>query len=958
MAPGLPACDDRLVGGTLVGREVELHRLAEAAVTAAGGEPRCVLVTGEAGIGKTRLVAEAVAGLAEALVLTGRAVDMSTGEIPFGVLADTLRDLVRAAGPEALTAVERDVLSPLLPGASPSDRVERVQLLSAFLDLLERLASERFVVWVVEDLHWADAATRDLLTLATRTIRSPLLVLVTVRTDDPERGPDAEAALASYVATLARTPGCVVLPVSRLGPEEVRQQLRSLLGGSPSHDLATRVERLSDGVPFVVEELAAAAGRPELTTVAAVAAGRLGQLSPEARRLTEACAVGEGHLRISLVEQVTDATPDELDAALGEATRAGILVSDWSSDAVGFRHALLREATDRALGPGARRSWHRRWAEVLVANPGVLASDPVTLAVAEHWHHARDPRRALAAAMAALPAAERIGDPVLETRLWRRVLEGWAGIDDPEAVTGVSLREAVALAITTAQPTAMGELRAVLDAVPEHLLTDSERAVVRALGAITGEAKGEIARRYRSTVVELFDSHDLFAGPRDLFSMQALTLATRLPSSDERSQRGLELAAEISRELGSQRGQLGFVVLHSHSRQFVGDPEGAGDYLERELAQLHDEPGDFALFLVGNLMWCRAVCGRHREAQRIGDDALARLRHPELSLSLWEHLVENHGFSLVCTGDWGRARRLLEESAPWWEDDVRTSNARLALLDLAQRGTTDASRWRTLRGAAVPNGAHPVIVRHVVAAAHAAAGDLGAARSDYRALWADDRSFEADDSLWCALVDAARSEADAALADPQRDDRAEAALHLEEVTAAVGRCRRYGVLGEVWPLDVAAQLDRFRGRDARPALAAALAGWAGIDHVPDVAVTHLSLAEAHAAHGDRDAARHHLATGREIAAGLEARPLLERADGIAERYALGGRERRTSDVLTDREAEVLSLLAEGRTNAEIAGALFMSPKTASVHVSHIIAKLGAANRTEAAALARRQGLLQ
>ena len=86
--------------------------------------------------------------------------------------------------------------------------------------------------------------------------------------------------------------------------------------------------------------------------------------------------------------------------------------------------------------------------------------------------------------------------------------------------------------------------------------------------------------------------------------------------------------------------------------------------------------------------------------------------------------------------------------------------------------------------------------------------------------------------------------------------------------------------------------------------------------------------------------------------------MLDRADALAERFALTARERRTTDVLTGRESEVLSLLAEGRTNAEIAATLFMSPKTASVHVSHIIAKLGAANRTEAAATARRQGLLQ
>ena len=171
------------------------------------------------------------------------------------------------------------------------------------------------------------------------------------------------------------------------------------------------------------------------------------------------------------------------------------------------------------------------------------------------------------------------------------------------------------------------------------------------------------------------------------------------------------------------------------------------------------------------------------------------------------------------------------------------------------------------------------------------------------------------------------------------------------------RFRRFGRLGEVWPLDLAAQLDRFHGRDARPALRAALEGWERIGHVPDAAVTHLSLAEQEAVHGDRDAARRHLAAGRAVAERLDAAPLLARADALAERWAIGPRERRTDGVLTEREVEVLRLVAEGMTNGQIGVKLFMSPKTASVHVSHILAKLGAANRTEAAATARRQGLL-
>ena len=943
--------------GRLVGREAELDRIAGAVVSARGGTSRCLLVTGEAGIGKSRLVAEAVGSLDDALVLTGHAADMTTGEIPFGVVADTLRDVARVAGVDVLLPAEREALAPLLPGAAPRQQVDRVQLLSTFLDLLERLAGEQLVVWVVEDLHWADSATRDLVGLASRTLPAGLLIVATVRTDDPERTPAAESALTSYVAGLARTPGCEVLPLSRLGPDAVQRQLRDLLGSHPSVEVASRVERLSDGIPFVVEELVAAAGRPELTTVAAVAAGRLGSLGPETRRLVEAAAVGDGHLRISLLEQVLDVTPEELDAALVEAQRAGILVTDHDSDEVRFRHALLREATDRELGPGARRAWHRRWAEVLEQNPGVLAADPAALATAEHWHQARDVRRAVMAAVAALPSAERIADPHLETAVWRRVLSAWASLGDPEAVTGFGLREAVAQGVLAAQSTGLPSFLAVLDTVPWQLLDESERAALAVIRAITGEAKGDIDPRFREMTQDLFDRFDLFSGPRDLFSLLTLSLAMRLPATDERSVTGMDAAADIAAELGSPRGRVEHVVLRSHSRQFQGDPHGAADYLEDQLAALRDLPGHHVLFADGNVVWCRSVCGEHRRAQEIGDAALARLRHPELSVGLWEHLVENQAFSLTCTGDWVRARQLLEESAPWWEDDVRTSNARLALLDILQLGTADAGRWEALVGREIPGGAAPVQVRHVAAAAHAAAGDLVAARAIYRATWADPGMLASDDYLCFVVIEAARAEADASVADPGRADHGAASTHMQEIADAAAQFRRYGLLGDVWPVDLAAQLDRFHGRDARPALQAALEGWERIGHVPDVAVTHLSLAEQEAVHGARDAARRHLAAGRAVAARLEAAPLLARADALAERWAIGPRERRTDGMLTEREVEVLRLVAEGMTNGQIGVKLFMSPKTASVHVSHILAKLGAANRTEAAATARRQGLL-
>ena len=326
VAPPAASCHDPVVASArLIGRDEDVATLRDAVVSARAGEPRCVLVTGEAGLGKSRLVREAVTGVDDALVVMGHAADMSTGEIPFGVLADTLRDLVHRAGAEALTVAERAALAPLLPGSVPAGHVDRVQVLSSFIDLLQRLCADRLVVWLVEDLHWADSATRDLVNLVVRTLRGRLLVVATVRTDDPERSAADTATVTSYVAGLARLPATTVVPLGRLTSREVRAQLVDLVGSTLPSAVATRIEQLSDGVPFVVEELAAAQGRPELATASGVAAGRLAGLSPEARRLVEAAAVGDGHLRISLVEQVVDATPDELDLALGEAVRAGIL---------------------------------------------------------------------------------------------------------------------------------------------------------------------------------------------------------------------------------------------------------------------------------------------------------------------------------------------------------------------------------------------------------------------------------------------------------------------------------------------------------------------------------------------------------------------------------------------------------------------------------------------------------
>src|SRR4051812_34872839 len=271
----------------MVGRATELAVLSAAARRARDGEVGLVLVAGEAGIGKSRLVSEFVSSLDDALTLVSHGVAMSTGEIPFGVLADLMKNLLRA-DPDALTPGEQEALAPVLPGTTRGG--DRIAMLSAALDLLERLSSDRLLLWVVDDLHWADAASRDLLGVALRTRPGHrLLVVVTVRTDDPARSSEEELAVAREIARLAQLPVAETLHLGRLGLADVRRQLA---GMEVSVDAIARagIESLSGGIPFVVEELAAAGGAPQRVTHLTVSRTRLARLAPDALRLVEAAA--------------------------------------------------------------------------------------------------------------------------------------------------------------------------------------------------------------------------------------------------------------------------------------------------------------------------------------------------------------------------------------------------------------------------------------------------------------------------------------------------------------------------------------------------------------------------------------------------------------------------------------------------------------------------------------------
>jgi AAA ATPase domain len=235
----------------LVGREVELGRLADAVASARSGVRRVVLIQGDAGIGKSRLVAEALAAYREPAdaVGTGYGVQLAGPEILYRVTTDALRTLCRDSGVDSIRAAAgpyAGALRPLHPGlASAGDEaVNPAAVLPAVLATVEQLATDRLVWLVFEDLPWVDASSRDLLAYLVRVAqRCRLLVLVTIRTHDPATDP----AIGDLVDTWAAQPGVHRLALSPLTSEQVTELVIARLDGQAPEGQIDRIARVAQG---------------------------------------------------------------------------------------------------------------------------------------------------------------------------------------------------------------------------------------------------------------------------------------------------------------------------------------------------------------------------------------------------------------------------------------------------------------------------------------------------------------------------------------------------------------------------------------------------------------------------------------------------------------------------------------------------------------------------------------
>jgi len=990
------ATTTRMTSARLVGRAAQLAELEAVVRDAAAGRPSLAFVAGESGVGKTRLTSELVRRAREegARVLSGDCVELGEGELPYAPLVGALRPLVRDGDPvlDTLPVALRAELAAILPtlgsARADADGAPQGRLFEALLELLDRLGEEAPVLLAIEDLHWADRSTRGFLTFLARTLCSErLAVVATYRSDELHR----RHPLRPLLAELERDPRTRRLELPPFTREELTEQLGEILGSAPDAGLVERVLVRSEGNALFTEEILAAGldGRgalPQtLRDALMVRIERLSQPAQELLRLLVASPMDH-----ELLVRTSALSERDLRDALREAVASHIVVAG-DDDRYRFRHALLREVLLDDLLPGERTALHRTLARALEER---IADEPgpdahLAAQAAHHWLHTGDQPAALAASLRAADAAERVNAFGEAAALLERALELWERIPAEQHPDGVDRVELLTRAATFG---ADGEgdlqrqealLRRALSLVSER--DDPRRAALlmerlsRAQWHLN-HPDDAIATIDRALALLPADEHSPERISLLAAKARARMLQSRFRESVELAEEALALANAAGEHATASRvrNALGISLVG------LGDAD-AGERRLREALAIARERGllDETGTAYGNLADVLHATGRTREAletARRGREELTPLGRQ------MDWLVLDSAEYAFAIGDWaGAARDLASLDRRHYGTLLLRKHLRRAeqALGAGDHATARAELEPAARQAC--DSTEPQFLGplgFLRAELERRTGDLAAAR---RAIdEALDRiEFCSDDVTQVTVLASVgmRVEADAAQRARDRDDREaeqEALLRCELLLARVEAGAEMGRAPLVAELTTSrAEAARARGGDDPQLWAAAAAAWEELERPYHVAYARWREAEAAAGAGDRAGAAAAAAAAREVAGRLGARWLEGEIAALSARARLHATRAATTAAadapdrdgaagagapapdpfgLTPREREVLALVASGATNREIGATLFMAEKTASVHVSRILAKLDVRSRTQAAAVAHRLGL--
>ena len=1005
--------EPRVSSPVLVGRSSQLCTLDTALAEAGRGHPSAVLVGGEAGVGKSRLVSEFAdrSRSTGARVLVGGCLELGADGLPFAPFTSVLRELVRALGAagvaELLPGGTARELARLLPEfgepAGPDDAGEaRARLFEQMLILLEHLAEAGPVVLVIEDMHWADRSTRDLLAFLIRNQPSAdgLLIVVTYRSDDLHR----THPLRPLLAELDRIGWVTRMNLGRLARQDTGQLVAQITGREPGDDMLTAVYRRTEGNPLFVEALVGddelGSGLPEsLRDLLVASVLRLPEETQEVVRVASAGGERAGH---GLLAAVTGLDGAALARALRPAVAANVLLTD--SDGYLFRHALIREAVHDELLPGERGQVHRRFAEVIGADPGLVLPGRAAVEQARHWHAAHDTTRALVSAWQAAGQAGRALAYAEQLAMLSRVLELWDQVPDAAQRIGTDhgavLEEAVRVAELAGEDdrglmlatAALREIDASAEPVRAALLLQTRGHLKYHLGRF--DYAGDLHEAVRLVPADPPSP----ARARVLEALAHCTLQVHGGWDSPELRAVAEEAVITARQAGDAATEAAALNTIACAEP-IGENGGNVERIRALLAQaqtIASRAKAYQVLLGAAITESDMLegAGLHELAAAVAREGLTTAREHGLARTYGAVLACNVAEPLVSLGRWDEAGEVIEHVLRLFPLRLnRTYLWRLAgdmavaRGDLAAAAESVASIRSVLDHSRYYDQYHLPLVQLETELRLAQGRPAEALSAVEHAL----DHFDVRKSpryAWPLLVAGARACAAAAVAATARDGTllAKAAALCGRLRAVSSELAAQGLAQQAHQLTFAAEAgraDSALGRaepaglpspgEMRTAWDEAWQAWEGVGQPYPLAVALLRSAEAALSAGDRDGGATRLRRAAALAQRLGARPLSDDTALLARRARISldtpgdDTEARAASGeagpiqvaeperlrLTAREFDVLRLVAAGRSNREIASELFISAKTASVHVSNILGKLGVTSRGEAAATAHR-----
>ncbi|MGO1971942.1 MAG: helix-turn-helix transcriptional regulator [Propionibacteriaceae bacterium] len=960
----------------LIGRNADLARVTDALSSTTDRSGGAVILSGDAGVGKSRLLA-ALREHAEAqgwAVLLGHCLDFGDNAVPFLPFSELLGRLADrdAAATERLVSRHRGIRR-LLPGHRLLAEVEgtepatagRSEVFEAMHAVLAELAAERPVLLQVEDVHWADQSTREMISfLLGRGFDGPVSVIVSYRSDDLFRRHPLRPAVAEW----GRLHGVQRIMLGPLPEAQVRALVRALQPEPLRESAVQTIVSRAEGNAFFTEELVAAAHSPGQALpddLADLLLVRLDRLSDEARTVVRAAAVAGRRVSQRLLERIVDLSDQALDEALRALVEANLLVRDTSGadDGLAFRHALLAEAVRDDLLPGERVRWHAACAAALKSRevPGTAAE------LAAHALAAHDRPTAITASIEAGDEAMSVGGPEEAARHYQRALELSAGDAGERATLAVKACTAITAAGRSHRAAALAQDE--LDRLPADVPVEAR---VRLLNVLTETAlwSDDLQVDELETSTEALRLVD--AEPSrlraEVLSLHAMANAER--SRNDEAERWAAEAIALAGEVGAPAVAAESATLLAKLTARSGDPDGSQQAL-RELVQGARAAGDVAgevrtRYHLGSEQFEAGQLIQARVEFTTAVDLAEQIGRPWAPFSLDARMLA--AISAYVAGDWDEAEDLVDVAGLHPPGLAEAAMASVGLAVAAGRGRVEAvsllpqlQPWWARDGVLALQGAGPMIDLA------GQQGDLAAAERVH------DEAVEMIKDLWqvptfAAMVRLAATLLGQLASQPEPAETTERDRRLERGTELLAAARDswqrtsgsrpgLGPEGTAWRDRAIAEEGRLRIRLQAPgapnsqaqaeAWAETVAAFDRFGHVYEAARSRARHGAALRACGRTTQARDVLAAAHASARRLGAQPLLDELGVRAKQETRAGG-------LTPREREVLDLVARGKSNGDIARTLTISTKTVSVHVSNILAKLGVSNRGQAAAVAREQ----